>query len=784
MYQGMLFIYLKTLIFTLIIFLSGMAIIRRATKDNRLQILAPTALIFGLSLYLFLTNAFAYFIKGSPLFYISLAVEIILALIIHIKQKVQPLEFPTKTLRLFWIISAVFWGVLLFIITNTSPFNGGHDTEYQSFAALFTREGLPLHAPWQPNYIAFLHLGASQLLGSFKILTGANYYFIQAFIAFLALFSCSQILTWLLDFKKTKSFRSFLILSIPPFAGIISVGSFMLAWPAKIALPDINGSLVNWLTSLPALEMPNPPQFPYLGYLDYISIDAVILFLQRVTAMSFFIGLLPVLLSPSENKKYLISIGTLVIFLATIALTDESVLIPAMPAVFFIAIFTFRRLLPLTIFVLLSIATIAIQGGTVTEVLLDRYKMGSGTLILPGDRENPFEKFRSWRLAYQSSYLYDDLATLQPFRWFRVGIIWLLGFLLFMSSYVTLFTKKENNEEEKRLKLMILIMFFSSLGAFLAFHIIVPNPFHTNGWRFLFLSYKLAGIGVGFSLIFFWGKIPRKFFFLKFLIVWILIFSFVPSFLRLFPRRPDLSWITVRPEPKKQIYEWVKQNIPISERILALTDDNPTPSSNMNLVKQIGAYTPIWPDDIRNYDGFDISPTYIDLYYTLNPNSLKKLKPSYLIIDNLYLSQLSQVRKSDIFNSEFFQPVLNDPSGEVIVKILPKYLEEGKNLKGTLEELEKILPKKGSFFIDHKSAQEFFDLYRPLLLILRDRKFYGVTDYWNSRLSINIPFYGISSDHYDYIVGGHNLDIQSICHCQAELLWSGLDGRVNLWKTK
>lgn len=781
-YLRMLFIYFKVLIFTLIIFFSGLVIVRRATKDCRAQIIFPTAAIFGLSLYLFLTNALAYLIKGPLLFYISLTAEMALAYVIHKKTAVQPLEFPIKGLKFFWIFSLIFWGILLFVITNTSPFNGGHDTEYQSFASLFARGDYPVHAPWQPDYLAFLHLGASQLLGSLRILTGANYYLVQAFIAFLSLWSCSQILTWILDLKNKKSFPSLFIYAIPAFAGVISLGSFMLVWPARFAFPDTGGNFVNWLTSLPALEMPNPPQFPYFGHLDYISLDAIILFLQRVTAFSFFIGLLPILLSPSEKKKYIFSAGSLIILLATIALTDESVLIPALPIVFLTAIFIFEKKLAVLIpFVIFALVTIAIQGGTVTEVLLNRYGMGSGTLIFPSDRENPFEKFRTWRMVYQSSHLYNA-PSLQPFSWFRPGIIWLLAALLLVCSRIAIFFRKRT-DDDKKLNVLILIMFLSSLGSFLAFHIIVPHPFHSNGWRFLFLSYQLAGIGIGFSLIYFWGLIPKKLFSLKIIIVWILFFSFFPSMFRLFPRRSDLSWFTVPSEPKKPIYEWVKNNLPLDARIIALTDANPIPSSNANLVKQIGAFTPIWPEGIRNYDALDTSPTYADLYYTLNPHSLQKLKAAYLIINNLYLSQLPEARKPDIFNKEFFQTIYTDPSGEVILKLLPKYLESGINLEGTLEELDKIAPREGTFFIDHKSTHEVNNLYRSIVLLFRDRIFYGETDYWNSRLSVNIPFYGLSSEHYDYIVGGRDLDLYSICRCQTKLLWSGLEGRVNLWQT-
>lgn len=726
----------------------------------------------------------AYFIKGPVLFYISLASEVILAFIIHKKQIAKPLEFPIKTDRIFWIFSLLFWGILFLIITNTSPFNGGHDAEYQSFASLFARGDFPIHTAWQPDYVAFIHLGASQFLGSIKIITGANYYFIQALIAFLILWSGSQILIWLVNIKSRKFWSKF-IHFIPPFAGIISLGSFMITWPYTLALPVIKNNLLSWLTSLPALELPNPPQFPFLGHLDYIPLDAMILFLQRVTAMGFFIGLLPILLSPSDNKKYFLSITVLVIMIATIALTDESVLFPILPAIFLIALFSFqKRLRILIIFVFLTLTTIVIQGGVITEVLLNRYGSGSGTLIFPADRESPFEKFRIWRLTYQSSYLYPSLSNLQPFRWFRIGIVWLLSILLSISIWLTVFQKKNVDDNNKyKVKMVILIMFLSSLGALLAFHIIVPYPFQSNGWRFLFLSYKLAGIGIGFSIIYFWDKIPRKFFFLKIIITWIIIFSFTPSLLRLFPRRSDLSWFTVPPEPKKPIFEWVKKNIPLQERILALMESNPTPSANMNLATQVGAYIPIWPSGIRNYDSFDVSPAYVDLYYTLNPSSLDKLKVTYLIINNIYFSQLPESRKADIFNREFFQPVFSDPSGEVVLKVLSQYLMFGKNFVGTLEEFEKSAPKEGVFYIDKKST-EAMNIYRPLRLLFHERKVYGEIDDWNSRIGVNISFYGIKTGHYDYIVGGNNLDPVTICQCQTKLIESVLNNQLHLWKTE
>lgn len=770
-------IYLKIIFLFIIIFFSGIIIARRAIAEQRPQIIIPTGIILGLGLFLFITNLLAHLIKGLPLFYITLFTQALIAYLFHIKFPVESMEFPQKRALKLWLLSLFFWGGILGVIVSTSPFNGGHDAFYHTHATVFLRGDYPIHTPWQPDYIGFHHLGASQLLGSIKALTGADYYSIQGMVSFFMIFAWSQIITWLI-LKSTNKLKDLLVFSIPAFLGIISVGGFIIAYPQGFSLPMLDGNFFSWFKKIPGLE------FPEFGQFSAISIDAVILFFHRVLSTSFFLGTLAIILNPSKKYSILV-IALLTTLIASMALTDESVLIGALPAIALFSFYIFNKNIRLiAIFLILTATVLVTQGGIITELILNRYHSGSGVLILPEDRESPYEKFRSWRLKQQSSYLYAMTQTHQPLRFFHPGIVWQLSIFLLLITLAFIVFQNKQRDYGKPTLISSGVFLISSIIFFIAYHAIVPYPFHTNGWRLLSLSYQFSGIGIGILLGAFLLFGDKKWLLLKILIIWILIFSLIPPFIKLFPRRDDLFWVKVTRETKSETFKWIESNLSVSDKIIALTDTNPIPSTNTDLVKQVGIYTPIWDPKIRAHDIFDTNPAYADLFYTLNPSIIKILKPDYILFSNSYLGNLPEQRKLQILNEGYFKTIYtNSITGERIVKIMSAYLQEAEDFAGTLEELRTIAPKDGIYFIDHKSTSENLNLYRSIVMTLRDRKFYGLPDYWNGRVDVYIPFYGYRADYYDYLVLGGNVDPDTVCNCESKLIWQGYLGRIKLWKT-
>lgn len=760
-----MFIYIKVLIFLLVLFWSGITIVRRATSDNRAQIIIPAGTIIGIAIYIFLINLFAHFLKGPPGIIVALITEISIAIVIKRFKSIPKLEFPKGGQMALWITSLIIWSLFLYVITAHAQSNGGDSVNHYSIASLFIRGDYPPHTPFQPDYLMYYHLGAGEFLGAVKALTGAPYYFTHSLISFFALLAMSQIFTWLIPVKK--SYFSLLIISLPALIGIISMGNFMAAWPVQIGLPD----LAKGPTIYNAQEVYGTPH----------GLDILIYFIHRLLSTSFIIGLLPIIIRPI-NSRLIISLVLLTVFSAT-ALTDEVVLFVTLPAyllILFLTVFK-KALMKWVLFITLTGLVIILQGGIITETIIGFNNGESGVIIFPRSKQESDRQNNSYRLRQQSSKMIPDQPQYFPLKWFHPGIFWSLSVLLLIIIYVHR-TKNSNQQ----IRILLSFLFVSAVTAVVAYHEIVPKDYlSANGNRFLALSYYLSGLGITFFILFWWlNSSSKKYIIPKIFICWIFAISIIPSFALLFPRPKDF-WYKISPKTERPAFEWVKNNLPVRERVLALTDPDPIPFSNLIFVTEIGALTPLWAPEPRVYDIFDMGPTYADLYYTLNPDSLKILKVKYLIINNLYLTGLTDQRKADVLNSEYFQPrFFSQDRTEGVFEVTDRYLYEAKNLAGTLEELVKVAPKTGTFFIDYRTSIPEH-MFRALRLILNDREVYHVPTaaFYNGRIGINYFLRKDLPGNYDYLILGGNADPRTFCNCDTELLWTGLGSGIKLWRT-
>lgn len=764
------FNYFSILILSFTLFFTGFLIFKRATTEKRGQLLLPAGSIFGICLYIFLLNLTAHLIKGLPGFLFALGLQIFLAFLITKFISASPLSLPKGKEAKIWILILFFWVVFLYQITAHATTNGADSVLHQSFASRFIRGDYPLHTPWQPDYIAYYHFGGAELLGSLHALTGAPYYFLHPFIAFWMLLFVSQILTWIILFPEKITIRSMLIQSIPALIGLISLGGFFIAWPVKFELPSS-------LRELPALNN------VFEVYGAPFNLDALVFFLHRFLATTFFISLLVLLLYP---KKSLLTFFTLAIFLMAMALTDESVLIVTILPILIISFLNiFNRSIKIfAISMSLIFLLILSQGGLITETYLNRYGGSSDVLIFPRDRESVSEKYLSYRLSQQGSKFYPINETLKPFNWFHPGIIWQLIINLILSIYLF---KKSNNRDIKTLSFLLL---FTGIISLITFHGLVPKGYtHPNGNRFLALSYYLSGLGLAYLCCNWFSQaisIPKIIkYSLNFLIIWILLTSLLPPLLQLFPRKVD-NWFIIRPHSVNLLIEWIGNNISLDKRIAALTDIKPSNSMNIDLVTKAGVLTPMWPLKPRVHDSFDISPTYADLHYTLNPQALKALKIDYILISNSYFQQLPKERQRDVLNRDFFTPILTSSDNSIIIlEVKPKFLSEGKNFEGTFAQLDQIAPLEGAYCIDYPpNISE--NVYRILRLLVANRKSYCNMGgaFYNARIDVALNYSLDHPDRYDYLVLGKDVDPQTICHCQTKLLWTGLGNGVKFWQTQ
>ena len=661
-----------------------------------------------------------------------------------------------------------FWMIFLYQITAHAITDGADSTLHQSFAARFIKGDFPMHTPWQPDYIAYYHFGPAEFLGSAHALTGASYYFLHPFIAFWMLLFVSQILTWIFLPEKISA-KSVLIGSLPAFVGLVSLGGYFLAWPVKF---DLLSSLKEFPTLNQALEVYGAP----------FNLDALVFFLHRFLATSFFISLLVLLLYP---KKRLLTFFSFAVYLATIALTDESVFIVTIFPILIISFFyIFNRSIKNFVFSVSLISLLILsQGGLITETFLNRYG-GSSILIFPGNHKSVTEKYLDYRLAQQKSKFYPASEKLKPFNWFHPGIIWQLAFYLIL---IFVLQKKGSRTD---LKILSWVLLLSGIISFIAFYGLVPKGYtHPNGNRFLALSYYLSGIGLAFLCSFWFSKknsLPKIIkYTLNFLIIWILITSLIPPLIQLFPRKKD-NWFIIKPYIVNPIIKWVQNNISPEKRIVALTSNLFSNSMNLNLVKEAGMLTPMWPPRPRVHDSFDIGPLYADLHYTLNPQAIKTLKIDYLLITSTYIAQLPKERQEDFLNADFFTPIFtSSDKSTIILEVNPKFLAEGKNFEGTFTQLEQIAPIDGTYCLDYPpNISE--NTYRILRLLLYNRRTYCDKGgaFYNARVDIDLNPAVDKPDQYDYFVLGKDVDPQTICNCQTKLLWTGLGNGVKFWKAQ
>ncbi len=782
-------IYLKTITLILILSICGFIIIRRICDDARIQIVLPTAVIAGIGLYIFLVNLVFFAVKGSPGFYLALIIEILLAYFLKLKIKPKEIIFPQKGEKAVWLISSLIWFIFLLLICATGSASSPDWLHNSYFASLLLRGDFPLHDPFQPDRLASYHLGVPIILGALRLFTGGSDTFLASVLSLVILFAMSQILQWVLQVKN--SIFNLILYILIPLTALVSLGSLMIVWPYQFNFPQIDKGLISWLHNLPTLAD------TYVAYGAPTSLDGLDLFLHRMLSLSIFSAMIPLILFPNKLRRVFAS-AVILVLLGALALADESVFIVTAPATIFISLFTLfeKNAKNWILFCLIALIIIIFQGGLLNEVIFKSEGTIAKVLIFPGDETGATAKFanyHSYRMEAQKSKIIPDKKQYAPFRWFHFGAVWQVGALLLTClGFSLIFTKKL---ADKSAIYLVWLFTISGLVALVAFHGIVPVGWtHLNGNRFLALSYQLSGLGIIIFMIWSWINLKGTSKFSKFysvaikiLLAWIVLTSTLPTLAILFPRE-KLNWFTLVTDPANAEYKWIKDNLKVDSRILPFTETFPTTSSVLGLAKYVGIFTPVWYDK-PEVQGFDVSPPYLDLFFTQNPEILKILKVDYIMTNKLYRSTLLSERLADFNNMEYFQTVYSDKEGDIIIsKILPAYFLKAQNYKGTFYELSQILPSKGTFFIEQPPGiKEAVWRVAFLTLQMRDFEMYYSLKFipvYNFIINVDLKFNGESNDKYDYLMLGSKTDPKSICYCQAKLVWSQVTGYVNLWKVE
>jgi len=767
---------MEALFFLIPIFWVGFVIARRATSIKRAEVLMGVALPVGVAIYIFILNLLSFVIKGNPGIFISYFVFILIGLVISRKIKADKIDFPKKTVLFLFILSVAIWGIFLFWKVGHTIL-GGDTSLYYSIAKTFARGNFPIVSPWQPDLPVKYHYGASIFLGASESFTGYSFEFLHRFIVFLLLLSVSQILIW--AWRRHESLLSLLIYQLVPIVALISVGTFMFVGPHfPLKLPELGSirDLVLWGRELPSIHL------SFETYGAPVNLSIIIYFLFYTVSLSVFYSLMVFLIFPRFKNKVFrwLIVG---VILSSLALINESLFLPALIVSTLLLLWKEKTILKLFITGLFFGFIVLFQGGIITDSLIRKDNLNASVLFFPKKEDLPYE-FVGYHRAQQASKPFDIEEKWLPFVWYHPGFGWLYVFSL--SGFLYLLIKKEKE------KLLILTAFLiSAVTSIIAYNVIVPKYLAANGNRLMLFSYQIFGVLVTLLLIWIFESVQKKkvvAIIFSLFAVWLLIPSLGPPILQLSEARLAQNRLLSVNEDLPETLKWIENNVSIEKRVVDITTNAPFSGRPEEVLVKAGAFIPTFASKYRAYT-LEASPEYLDLVFTLNPDVVKELRVSYVIIDSNYFQTLPEVRKNDIQNAVFFEKVFETSSPyaqwERIYRIKDEYLKEGSILSGTFKELLGFIPQDTALYIeDWRSENPWATLRKAVIFAFKDWNPYatpGSGVYLNVEafVSIREP---AKAQKFDYLVLSKDTNPNSICECKLERIWQGIGDNVKVWR--
>lgn len=764
------------------ILLTGIVIFRKILFLDRLELLIPAGSVFGITLFVFLINLTSFFIKGSWGINLSYLFLIFLLLLLYIRGVQLPkLKLPSSKLMIFYLLSFVFWGFLVFWKGNFALV--GSDTNlYYSVAHTFIKGNVPVLTPWQPDLPLVYHLGAFQLLGAFHSFTDLSFEFLHIFFSAFFIFCSSQIIIWL--WRKHETITSFLFGNLAAGIILISFGFIKFAIPISFEPPKLLNlhKFFLWVRNLPTVNQ------SIEGYGAPVNLDTLMYFIFHAFGLALALSLLVLVVYSKRifQKWIFLAIGV-----STLALINESVFVISVFALIIGGIlkqlqyenFLFSKkflLNSLFIFLILLITSnfVVIQGGTITNLILGEKKSEQSILIFPSNTDKKADLISYHRNQTISKELPPKEEWL-PLKWFHIGT----DILILLCVISLIFIKF--SKDQKIISAILLVMGISSL---LAYYYIVPKYLAANGNRFLSFAFISLSLFLIYSLYNLIDNIKKRF--LKFFIfgtffVFILMPTLLPPFAMLSKTRFGENKLLPRKERVTAGIEWIRNNLPYSSKVAVLDVRAPHPSGMARVMVQAGVFAPVFSGKVRVYT-IEASPEYFDMAYFLNPTALQELKISFLLIDSHFFETLPELRKTQLGNEEYFKIIFetgNNENWERVYEISDKYLKIGGEMKGNFKEFIEIFPE-GKIYIDNEENFNPTYLRRAIIFSLREKDLYYLSQsgvYLNAETAIN-QTNPISDGNYDYLVLGKITNPKNICQCQTRLIWTGFKNEVFVWK--
>lgn len=763
------------------IFWTGFLILKKVTSLERIELLIPSGMILGLTLFTFLLNSVSFFIKGETGIILSYLVFAFSGLVLIKFSNIEIINIRGKQLIL-WLSSIVLWGGFLIWKANHALI-GSDINLYYSVAHTFLKGNFPPLTPWQPDLALNYHIGSSELLGASYLFTSLSFDFLHLIFATIFIFCSAQIIIWI--WGRHGSLLSFILANLSAAVTFISFGFFKIVIPKGIEIPqNVNlHDIFLWVRNLPSVNQ------SIEVYGAPINLDGLIYFIFQAFGLTIFFLLLVLLTNPKSEK---INFTWIVLFIciAALALVNESVFISGGIAIILSLLVyelkskNFRKnLLGIIIMILLTSIIIVFQGGIITSSLFHTNNLEKTIMLFP-KRDQIKEDFLSYHYNQMISKNLEEKRKWGPFSWYHIGTD-----ILVLFSIISLAFVKFNQTQ----RYIIYSLFLSGAFSLLAYNFIIPKYLIANGNRFLAFSFIFLSLILSYSfsqslLILLKQKSILRYIISIILILWIFLPTILPPLALLSINRFGENKLVPKKEHITEGIEWFRKNVPYYRRVMVLDERAPHPSGVARVLTQAGVFSPIFPGDFRAYT-IEASPQYLDIAYNLSPKALKRLGIEILLIDSHFYQTLPVIRKQQLNDAKYFKTLFfnqnTDKKWEKIFELKKEYLDNGSEIDGNLSQLPQMVIF-GKIYIDNEENFNPSFLRRAIIFSLRDRDLYYLPQsgvYLNVETSINQkdPQKDIE---YRFLVLGSKTNPKDICKCQADLIWRGLSNEVFLYKVK
>src|SRR5882724_9186847 len=786
------------------IWVFGFFLTRILSSEKRIEVILPISFLGSITLFVFFLNCLSYFFHPPVAIFIIYILFILLGIILFFykgnkKIIIKKLDFPKGKALFFILLSTMVWGIFLFNVIGHMSLSGD-PTLYEIIGRTYSRGNFPVYEPWQPDNLFSYHYGPSILFGMVHAISQKSFDLIHRFTAFLTILLLSQFLIWVT--KRHNNLSSLLIYQIIPLITLVSLGNIMIAlllFPLQSTF-EFTG-LLRWLSNFPTVSQAFGT---YGGAIT--SLGGLVFWVHNLFGLASFIWI--IWLNFMYKKEYRIfSWSILALSFAAIALINEIFLPPAICVSIIVFLFRERPLSErnkalLMAMILISGFIILFQGGVATQTVFGKKSEYKSAYFLP-NKKNIFVVNINGKVVtaeqfdkeQQASLLLPQQKQWLPFRWYHPG------FLIFYIVNIFICLILYRSRQRK-----IFILSFSLFCAACLTTLIYDTTYILfNGSRLIALTYTFLGINIGLAITLLLDYLLEKkrflyFLFFGFFSLWILAPSLLPSLAYLLHNQEQLNLFISQESTtlSQPLLEWMKKNLPYNARVVnVMTDANYL----MYTFTKVGIFTPTFNPKYRAYSSGG-SPEYVDMFYTLNPSTIKLFKINYLVIDSLSLAKLPLIRQKQIESSQYFIPIYTTKVSlyagnkwERIYKITDKYMLEAKDLPGTFAELnQKIIPQNATVYIDNEFPPGDYNVHfweflrRPVIFSLKERDLY----YEKALASGNHPYVHVEAyvrgrlpskdTKYDYLILAKPTNPESICRCKTELVWKSFEDNIKVWK--